>query len=135
MQSYFFYVYIKYDSVELGTYSKPNKRNSTKNEFMRYVCFIIFYFIHICMGSRDDAVVRALASHRFDSKTQRHMWVEFVVGSFLCSERFFSGYYGFPLSSIIAWKVSPISAKALDTFDTHIKVIIIIIIIPRPALF
>ena len=28
-----------------------------------------------------------------------HMWVEFVVGSLLCSERFFSGYSGFPLSS------------------------------------
>ena len=27
------------------------------------------------------------------------MWVEFVVGSFLCSERFFSGDSGFPLSS------------------------------------
>ena len=29
----------------------------------------------------------------------RHMWVEFVVGSLPCSERFFSGYSGFPLSS------------------------------------
>ena len=29
----------------------------------------------------------------------RHTWVEFVVGSFPCSERFFSGYSGFPLSS------------------------------------
>ena len=29
----------------------------------------------------------------------RHMWVKFVVGSLLCSERFFSRYYGFPLSS------------------------------------
>ena len=27
------------------------------------------------------------------------MWVEFVVGSRPCSERFFSGYSGFPLSS------------------------------------
>ena len=27
------------------------------------------------------------------------MWVEFVVGSLLCFERFFSGYSGFPLSS------------------------------------
>ena len=27
------------------------------------------------------------------------MWVEFVVGSLLSSERFFSGYSGFPLSS------------------------------------
>ena len=25
-----------------------------------------------------------------------YMWVEFVVGSLLCSERFFSGYSGFP---------------------------------------
>ena len=35
----------------------------------------------------------------FDSRTRRHMCVEFVVGSLLCSERFFSGYSGFPLSS------------------------------------
>ena len=35
----------------------------------------------------------------FDSRTRRHMWVEFVVGSLLCSERFFSGYSYFPLSS------------------------------------
>ena len=36
----------------------------------------------------------------FKSRRRRHnMWVEFVVGSLLCSERFFSGYFGFPLSS------------------------------------
>ena len=35
----------------------------------------------------------------FNSRTRRHMWVEFVVGSRPCSERFFSGYSGFPLSS------------------------------------
>ena len=35
----------------------------------------------------------------FDSRTRRHMWVDFVAGSLLCSERFFSGYSGFPLSS------------------------------------
>ena len=34
----------------------------------------------------------------FESWCRRHMWVEFVVGSLLCSERFFSGYSGFPLS-------------------------------------
>ena len=33
------------------------------------------------------------------SRRRRHMWVEFVVSSLLCSERFFSGYSGFPLSS------------------------------------
>ena len=35
----------------------------------------------------------------FDSRTRRHMWVEFVVGFRPFSERFFSGYSGFPLSS------------------------------------
>ena len=35
----------------------------------------------------------------FDFWTRCHMWVEFVVSSLLCSERFFSGYSGFPLSS------------------------------------
>ena len=36
----------------------------------------------------------------FKSWRCRHMWVEFVVVvSLLCSERFFSGYSGFPLSS------------------------------------
>ena len=35
----------------------------------------------------------------FKSQRRRHMWVEFVVGSLPCSERFFSGYSGFPLSS------------------------------------
>ena len=44
------------------------------------------------MESKGGTVVRALASHQY-------MWVEFVVGSLLCSERFFSGYSGFPLSS------------------------------------
>ena len=32
----------------------------------------------------------------FTSLRRRHMWVEFVVGSLLCSERFFCGYSSFP---------------------------------------
>ena len=35
----------------------------------------------------------------FKSRRRRHMWVKFVVGSLLCSKRFFSGYSGFLLSS------------------------------------
>ena len=35
----------------------------------------------------------------FDSPTRHYMRVEFVVGSRPCSERFFSGYSGFPHSS------------------------------------
>ena len=53
--------------------------------------------------SNGGAVVRALASHQCGTGSnpgrRRHMWVEFVVGSLLCSERFLSGYSGFPLSS------------------------------------
>ena len=50
--------------------------------------------------SYGGAVKRAVASHQyawpgFKSRRRRHMWVEFVVGSLLCSERFFSGYSGF----------------------------------------
>ena len=44
-------------------------------------------------------VMRASMWPGFDSQTRRQMWVEFVVGSRPCSERFFSGYSGFPLSS------------------------------------
>ena len=35
----------------------------------------------------------------FDSQSQCHMWVEFVVGSCSYSERFFSGYSCFPPST------------------------------------
>ena len=35
----------------------------------------------------------------FKSRRRRHMWVEVVAGCLPCSERFFSGYSGFPLSS------------------------------------
>ena len=37
----------------------------------------------------------------FDSRAPLQMWVEFVVRSRFCSERFFSGYSGYPLSSRI----------------------------------
>ena len=58
--------------------------------------------VHVYIRKRErERTLRALASHHpgFDSRTWRHMWVEFVVGSLPCSERFFSGYSGFPLSS------------------------------------
>ena len=54
------------------------------------------YRCHVLTGSSDQlsdgTVVRALASHQCGL-------IEFVVGSLLCSERFFSGYSGFPLKN------------------------------------
>ena len=50
-------------------------------------------------GARDGAVGRALASYQYglgsNLRVDTIMWVEVVVGS----ERFFSGYSSFPLSS------------------------------------
>ena len=46
-------------------------------------------------------MVRALASHQCGLGSNPGVdvitWVEFVVGSLLSSERFFSGHSGFPL--------------------------------------
>ena len=62
-------------------------------------CNKISYFLHV-EGSRDGAVVRTftnVGSVQFPDLHQ--IWVELVVGSCPCSERFFFGYSGFPLSS------------------------------------
>ena len=51
-------------------------------------------------GSRVGVVVRAFAFHQCVPGSIPGlgvMWAQFV-GSVLCSERFFSGYSGFPLS-------------------------------------
>ena len=50
-------------------------------------------------GERARLLPMRLGFGRFDSRSRCHMWVEFVVGSRPCSERFFPGYSGFPLSS------------------------------------
>ena len=61
----------------------------------RYFCMMIV----LTVKKHNGAVVRAPMWPGFNSRCRRHMWVEFVVGSRPCSERFFSGYSGFPLSS------------------------------------
>ena len=71
-------------------------------------------------GSRDGSVVRTLTSHQcgfngFDSLTWRHIWVEFVVGSRQCSERFFSGYSDFPLS--LKLSISKISVQSRQVYE------------------
>ena len=58
-----------------------------------------------------------------DSRTRRHIWVEFVVGFSPGTPVFPSPQIPtFPIP-ILAWKVplAPISARALDIFDTSIK--------------
>ena len=54
-------------------------------------------------GARDGAVDESARLPPmwpgFKSRRQRHTWVEFVVGSLLCSERFLSGFSGVLFSS------------------------------------
>ena len=56
----------------------------------------------MCDSGRAGLVVRALAFHQCGPgstfRTRLDTWIEFV-GSLLCSERFFPGFSGFPLSS------------------------------------
>ena len=55
----------------------------------------VIYALRRLYGSRDSAVVRALASHQmwpgFNSRSRRHMWVKFVVGFRPCSDDFSTG--------------------------------------------
>ena len=53
----------------------------------------------------------------FESWRRRHMWVEFVVGSLPYSERFFSGYSGFPLSLINNTFKLQFDLERTDTFQ------------------
>ena len=50
-----------------------------------------------------------------------HMWVEFVVGSLLYSQRFLSGSSGFPLSSSTNTSKFQFVLKRTDTFKRILK--------------
>ena len=60
------------------------------------------------LGSKGGAVGRISASMPYR--------VEFVVGSLLCSKRFFSGYSGFPLSSKTNSSKFQLDLERTDTF-------------------
>ena len=62
----------------------------------------------------------------FESWRRRHMWVEFVVGSLLCSERFFSGYSGFPFSLKASISKFQFKLERTDTFQRVLKNYIIL---------
>ena len=68
----------------------------------------------------------------FKSRRRRYMWVEFVVGSLRYSERFFSGYSGFPLSSktnISKFQFDQASGRRRTTlWMCYLQIIIIVII-------
>ena len=86
---------------------KPSHLKSSKNSLSLGIIDIGFCFVLFCFVNFSFNKITALGEQGwcsgdstrlppvwpgFDSRTRRHMWVEFVVGSHPCSERFFSGY-------------------------------------------
>ena len=72
------------------------------------------------LGSRNGVVVIALASH-LRGLGSSHDWLKLVVGSLLCSERFVSGFTGFPLSSKI--KISKFQFDRMQhLLENHFRV-------------
>ena len=99
---------------------------STGSSFLCYVAFSSFstaYWSIWFLGSKGGAMLRALAFHNVaPGSNRRHMWLEFAVGSLLCTERFFSGYSGFLLSSKTNTSKFQFDLEHTDTFKrVHIN--------------
>ena len=67
-----------------------------RNSHEYWLCTRNVIHVHFIICRKVGTVVRALASHHwmwpgFDSRSQRHMWVEFVIGSRPCPEGFSPG--------------------------------------------
>ena len=85
----------------------PGLRIQIHGLFSTGACTLLYqlnymYSVSTELGSREVAVVRALAFHQCGPGFLPGLgikWVEFVGGSRPCSKRFFSGYSGFPLYS------------------------------------
>ena len=72
---------------------------------LQVLCSILWFNSSKGSMNKGGAVVRALTSHQCSPGSNPSinaiccMWVECVAGSLRCSKRFFSRYFGFPLSS------------------------------------
>jgi len=96
----------RWDSLVASSY---NKMNSGKGLSIYFSPFIYWRTIKIKGKSWGIAIISLREQgesarlppmcHGFDSQTRCHTWVEFVVGSLVGFQRFFSEYSGFPLSS------------------------------------
>ena len=67
-------------------------------EGVKMFCFVFWWILPAQPRRSGESARLPPMCSRFNSRTRRHVWAGFV-GSLLCSERFFSGYSGFPLSS------------------------------------
>ena len=81
-------------------YIRHENRKPGKHAHFLEVCKrILFFFPAGEQGWRSDESTHLPPMWPgLDSRTRRHKWVEFVVGSRPCSERFLSGFSGSPLT-------------------------------------
>ena len=77
-------------------------RSSVLLKWYIYIVFIRAFQMYMCIWCEGEQGFRSDGSSRlppmwpgFKSRRRRHMWVEFVVGSLPCPERFFTVFSGF----------------------------------------
>ena len=80
-------------------------------------------FTHFPVGFSGNIFVNhSMVNNRYFHTTPiRHMWVEFVVGSLHCSERFFSKSSGFPSPQKTNALKFQFDLKRIDTFHRVLK--------------
>ena len=85
--------------VHRSTSDQPQQNNRWQTICHMYIMYVSGLCLRV-VGSRDGAVVRILASHQFGLGSIPGLsiisWVECVVGSRPCYEKFFSGCSGLP---------------------------------------
>ena len=115
----------------------PDKKKKKTKQTQNFKVSVIFSSkFHFFMGSKRWRSGETPMWPGFKSRRRRHMWVEFVVGSLLCSERFFSRYSGFPLSSktnISKFHFDQESGRRRTTLWMCYLQIIIYLFIPIPC--
>ena len=108
---HFQYMLFLTESANALTLTYPRDRDSVSVELKekrKYICSRITQYVSVNdnltlrVGEQGWSSGESTRPHQcypgFDSRTRLHMWVEFVVSSLFCSERFFSGFSSFPLS-------------------------------------
>ena len=113
-------------------------RHAAKKVFFRRNNFGCFFYIYFCLrfklrhskynpwgvrGCSDEGTRLPPMWPGFKSRRRRHMWVEFVAGSLPCSERFFSGYSGFPLYEIPTLSNSSSCWNARKRFNEFLELL------------
>ena len=100
----------------------PLSQQNTSKKYLAMTQFVSIIVSKCCI----TRVMKSTRLHHmwpgFESWRRRHMWVEFVVGSLLYSERFLYGYSGFtlPLKTNTSNKFQ-FDLERTDTFQRALK--------------